>query len=199
MKIYTPSNHLAFFLAVSLFGLLVALPLGNADSKKPAAEIVVTEAMVQSAVQGWCDGLLKISKTAMDGGDAKAVASEILTTAYNYADGGKVLFKPTLTFGKQTFRLDKEGALAYFVGGNPNYPDDSGFALKKWVKAEFDVAGIITEGNIGIYMGNVTLTDVNANKVTVDKTFVFKFIPRGSPAAPAPVIIAHKSALPFTP
>jgi hypothetical protein len=44
-------------------------------------------------------------------------------------DNGTVLFKPTLTFGDQTFRLDKEGAAAYFIGGNPKYPNDTGFAL----------------------------------------------------------------------
>jgi hypothetical protein len=168
------------------------LPL-MARAEQNDATVVTTE-MVQSAVRGWCDGLLKISRTAMEGGDAKAVASEILTTAYDYGDNGKVLFKPTLTHGVDTFRLNKEGALAYFVGGNPSFPNDTGFALKNWVKADFSVAGILTEGNIGIYMGNVTLTNDSGDSVTVDKTFVFRFDKDKNP-----VIIVHKSALPFNP
>jgi len=152
----------------------------------------VTKQNVLDAVQAWCDGLLKISKTNMDGGDAKAVASEVLDTAYDYQDG-TVLFKPTLAFGDQTFRLTKEGALAYFVGGNPEFPNDSGFALKNWVDAKFTTAGVITENNIGIYMGNVTLTNDQGEETTVDKTFAFKF-KDGKPR-----IIVHKSALPFSP
>ena len=158
-----------------------------------AGETKVTDKMVRQAVQGWCDGLLKISRTAMKGGDAKAVASEVIDSAYDY-DDGEVLFKPTLTFGDQTFRLTKEGALAYFVGDNPKYPNDSGFALKNWTKTRFTVAGIITEGDIGIYMGNVTFTDKKGKSVTVDKLFVFRFDSNGKPK-----IIVHKSALPFDP
>jgi hypothetical protein len=55
----------------------------------------------------------------MQGGDAKKVASQVLDSAYNYQDGNMTLFKPTLTSGAQTFRLTKQGALAYFVGGKP--------------------------------------------------------------------------------
>lgn len=51
------------------------------------------------------------------------VASDIIDAAYNYQHG-IVLFKPTLTTGEQTFRMDKGGVLAYFVGGNPKYKDD---------------------------------------------------------------------------
>jgi hypothetical protein len=44
--------------------------------------------MVREAVQGWCDALLLISKTDMQGGDAKKVASQVLLdAAYNYQDG----------------------------------------------------------------------------------------------------------------
>lgn len=153
----------------------------------------VTPEMVTKAVQGWCDALLLISKTGMEGGDAKAVAEKILSTAYAYDHGG-VLFKPTLTFGDQTFRNTKEGALAYFVGGNPNFPDDDGFALKGWTGATFTKAGVLTEGNLGLYMGNVTLTNQDGQEVMVDKTFVFRFDDQGTPQ-----IILHKSALPHNP
>lgn len=53
-----------------------------------------------------------------NGKDYKPVALAMLSNSYNY-DNSVVLFKPTLTFGDQTFRLDNEGASAYFIGGNP--------------------------------------------------------------------------------
>ncbi len=68
------------------------------------------------------------------------------------------------------------------------------FALNDWRNAEFDKAGILIEGNLGIYMGNITFTDGAGKKTTVDKLFVFRFDDKGNP-----VIIVHKSALPFQP
>lgn len=168
--------------------LAACLALPAAAKEKPG----LSEDMVKAAVQGWCDALLKISKADMEGGDAVAVANEVLSTVYNY-DTGEVLFKPTLAHGEQTYRLTKEGALAYFVGGNPKFPDDKGFARKKWVKASFKPAEIIVDDDIGIFMGDVTLTNAEGKETTVNKTFVFKF-DDGKPK-----ILAHMSALPYTP
>ncbi len=53
---------------------------------------------------------------------------------------GPVLFKPTLSGGHQTFRLTKEGALSYFVGQNPIYPQDSGFGIKFWRKVSAEAS-----------------------------------------------------------
>lgn len=176
---------------LTLFTLLVLAVPGF--TREAATTTTVTPKMVREAVQAWCDALLLISKTDMQGGDAKKAASQVLDAAYNYQNGNKTLFKPTLTHGAQTFRLTKEGALAYFVGGNKKFPDDTGFARKNWVKARFKPAGIIVEGDIGIFMGNVWLTDAKGNTTMVDKTFVFKFTD-GKPR-----ILVHKSALPYQP
>lgn len=162
------------------------------------AETVVTYAEVNAAQQAWCDALVQIGKLKEEGGDYKAFASEVLSSAYNY-DSGKVFFKPTLTFGDQTFRNDKKGALAYFIGGDPDYPNDKGFALKPWVKARYnntgkDNEGIQIYGSVAITMGNVWVTDKEGNEVMVDKTWVFRKGDDGKLK-----IIVHKSALPFTP
>ena len=108
-------------------------------------------------------------------------------------------FKPTLAFGDQTFRNDKKGALAYFVGGDPDYPNDKGFALTPWVKARYDNAGNNNEGiqiygSVAITMGNVWVTDKFGKDVMVDKTWVFKKGRDGKLR-----IIVHKSALPYSP
>ena len=162
----------------------------------PATQITVAE--VNAAQQAWCDALVALGKTHEQGGDVKAHATKILTEAYNY-DHGHVFFKPTLAYGKNTFRPTKEGALAYFIGGDPNFPEDKGFALKPWVKARYDNLGdgdqgIQIHGDIAITMGNVWVTAKDGTEVMVDKTFVFKKGEDGKLR-----LIVHKSALPYSP
>ena len=95
----------------------------------------ISEAEVLAAQQGWCKALVEISATNAKSGQAaaKALAETVIDSGYAYQTG-PVLFKPTLTVNPQTFRTEREGALAYFVGGDPAYPDDSGFALNDWTK-----------------------------------------------------------------
>lgn len=162
------------------------------------AQDIITYDEVNAAQQAWCDALVKIGQIHAEGGDYKAFATQVLSDAYNY-DHGKVFFKPTLAFGEQTFRPTKQGALAYFVGGDADFPNDKGFALKPWVKARYDNLGDNNEGiqiygSVAITMGNVWLTDKDGNEVMVDKTFVFKKGKDGKLR-----LIVHKSALPYTP
>jgi hypothetical protein len=162
------------------------------------AQSIITYDEVNAAQQAWCDALVKIGKLKEEGGDYRAFAEQVLSTAYNY-DSGKVFFKPTLAYGDQTFRNDKKGALAYFIGGDPDYPNDKGFALTPWVKARYDNAGEKNEGiqiygSVAITMGNVWVTGKDGKEVMVDKTWVFKKDGTGKLK-----IIVHKSALPFSP
>ena len=159
------------------------------------AQTVITYEEVNAAQQAWCDALVKIGKLKEEGGDYKSFALQVLSEAYNYDS----VFKPTLAYGDQTFRNDKKGALAYFVGGDPDYPNDKGFALQPWVKARFDNAGQNNEGiqiygSIAITMGNVWVTAKDGKEVMVDKTWVFKKGKDGKLR-----IIVHKSSLPFNP
>lgn len=162
------------------------------------AQDIITYDEVNAAQQAWCDALVKIGKLHEEGGDYKAFAEQVLSDAYNY-DYGKVFFKPTLAYGEQTFRTDKKGALAYFVGGDKDYPNDKGFALTPWVKARYDNVGNNNEGiqiygSVAITMGNVWGTGKDGKEVMVDKTFVFKKSKDGKLR-----LIVHKSALPFSP
>ena len=174
---------MGFVFAVAWTPLVVAAP--------------ITEAEVNAAQQAWCDGLVKISKAAKEGGDAKAVAAQVIDDLYDYKEG-VVFFKPTLAYGKNTFRPTREGALAYFVGGNKDFPEDTGFALKNWAKARYDnnaaEKGVQIHGDIAITMGNVYLTNADGEEVMVDKTFVFRRCKDGKLR-----LCVHKSALPFAP
>lgn len=182
----------------NLFSALIISGLLLTGVSTSAAVEKITKAEVNAAQQAWCDALVAIGKTSEEGGDAKALATKVLSEAYDY-DKGTVFFKPTLAYGKNTFRPTKAGALAYFVGGDPNFPEDKGFALTPWVKARYDNLGdgdegIQIHGDIAITMGNVWVTKKDGTEVMVDKTFVFKKGDDGKLR-----LIVHKSALPFVP
>ena len=185
-------------MVAALLATMAVAGCSHSDSTKSSAEAApapITVQDVNAAQQAWCDALLSIAKTHAAGGDYKTVAVGVLENNYNY-DYGKVLFNPTLTFGEQTFRLDQEGAAAYFIGGNPKYPNDSGFALKPWVACRYtnaggDQVGVLIEDDIAITMGNVYLTDAKGKETVVDKLWVFKRDPDGRLR-----IITHKSAIP---
>ncbi|MCH8497929.1 MAG: phosphoribosyl-AMP cyclohydrolase [Marinobacter sp.] len=154
----------------------------------------ITEAEVQQAQQAWGKALIAISAAYSQGGHAQAEqkARQVLDAAYGYGQGA-VLFKPTLASGEQTFRTSYEGALAYFVGGNPTYAGDSGFALKGWQGYEFRNAGVYINGDLALTMGHVMLTDAQGQVTTVDKTWGFKKDDAGSLR-----IVLHHSSLPFS-
>jgi hypothetical protein len=185
------SFHKAAVAAIA--ATFICVPLLTATAGTPP-KAPITEAEVNAAQQAWCDGLVEISKTHKTGGDYKAVATRVIDDLYDY-DKGKVFFKPTLATGKNTFRPTREGALSYFVGGNKNFPEDSGFALKDWTKVRYDnnaaENGIQIHGEIAITMGNVYFTNGKGEEVIVDKTFAFR---RGEDGKLR--LCAHKSALP---
>ncbi len=147
-----------------------------------------------AAQKAWGGALVAISTTyEMKGKEAaKALAAKVIDEAYGY-QFGPVLFKPTLTVVPQTFRTTRAGALAYFVGGDPAFPMDKGFALKGWRKVDIKNAAIFISGNTATTMGNVSFTDKDSKITTVDKTWQFLKDDNGKLR-----IILHHSSLPYT-
>ncbi|EHR70860.1 hypothetical protein BurJ1DRAFT_2016 [Burkholderiales bacterium JOSHI_001] len=176
--------------AVALTSLALA---AAATAKTPMVNTSISEAEVLAAQRGWGDALVAISDTYAKSGQpaAKALAEKVIDTAYGY-NLGPVLFKPTLTEAPQTFRTTREGALAYFVGGNAGFPKDSGFALKGWKKVEIQNAAIFLAGDVATTMGNVSFTDKDGKVTTVDKTWKFKKDDAGNLR-----IVVHHSSLPY--
>jgi hypothetical protein len=157
----------------------------------------ISEKDVNAAQQAWCDALIRIGAVYAEGGDYHAVASALIDELYDYAEG-TVFFKPTLAYGGNAFRSTKRGALSYFVAGDPEFPEDTGFALKHWVKVWYDnnaaENGIQIHGELAITMGNVFLVNAAGEEVMVDKTFVFRRCADGGLR-----LCVHKSALPYAP
>jgi hypothetical protein len=177
----------------ALVGGMTFLGAAGAKSPTPVYSANITEAEVLTVQKAWGDALVQISNDFASGGivKAKATANAVLDAAYGY-NMGPVLFKPTLTVAPHTFRVTKEGALAYFVGGNTNFPKDTGFALKGWKKVEIQNAAMHINGDVASTMGNVILTDKDGKKTTVDKTWKFKKDDMGKVR-----IVVHHSSLPF--
>ena len=180
-----------FFLSISIVSAL--LP-AVAVAQTPLFNRAISEAEVLAAQKGWCAALVSISEEGKKSqAAAKALAEKVIDAAYAY-QLGPVLFNPTLTSGKETFRLTKDGALSYFVGGDSRYPTDSGFALKNWKKCEIKNAGIVITGNAAMSLGNVMMTDSADKTTTVDKTWGYIKDDKG-----ALRIVLHHSSLPYEP
>lgn len=179
-------------LTASAFALTAVM--GTAAFAADKHDTKITEPEVLAAEQAWGEALVAISRDYDASGidKARATANAVLDKAYGY-NLGPVLFKPTLTRDPQTFRTTKEGALAYFVGHDPNYPNDSGFALKHWRSVEIKNTGVQIHGDVANTMGKVTMRDRDGKVTTVDKTWTFK---KGDDGVVR--IILHHSSLPYT-
>ena len=155
----------------------------------------ILEKDISDAVSAWGDGLLEISNAYENSSIERAtiVAEDMLDKLYGF-NLGPVLFKPTLSGGSQTFRLTRDGALSYFVGQNPIYPQDSGFGVKFWRKVSFETSAVFIDETVAMWMGWVTFTDKNEQVTKVDKSWGYKLDDRGELK-----IVLHHSSLPYTP
>ena len=157
----------------------------------------ITEEEVNAAQTEWSEALVKIGQVYSEGGDYEAIATLLIDDLYDYREG-TVFFKPTLAFGANAFRSTREGALSYFVAGDPNFPEDTGFALKRWVKVRYDnnaaENGIQIHGEIAVTMGNFYFVNSENDEIMVEKTLVFRRCSDGKLR-----LCAHKSALPYDP
>ena len=194
-------RHLAIAAALPLSALAVPAQAhdhaasGGVTASAMATYAPITVAEVESAQKAWGDALVAIATEYDTKGHAaaKKLAEQVIDSAYGYGMG-PVLFKPTLAAAPQTFRTTRDGALAYFVGGDRNYPNDSGFALKGWRSVEVQNSGVVVTGNSAISMGNVMIRDAKGALTTVDKTWGYVRGPDGKLR-----IVLHHSSLPYTP
>ena len=153
---------------------------------------MITKEEVLSVQKQWSVGLLNIGKLYKEEGAYKQAAENYLAELYGFHIG-EVLFKPTLA-SKHQFRLTKEAALSYFIGGDSDFTEDTGFALKGWTGVRFENIGIKIEGNIAIAMGNYFFQQVDEKEVKVEYTFIYK-----KDAVGKLHIILHDSHFPYNP
>ncbi len=154
---------------------------------------MIVEQLILDAQRAWGEGIVKIGKVFLEKGDYRAAAVDHINEFYNYQDG-TVLFKPTLVHEKQ-FRTDFDGALSYFVGGNDDYPEDHGFAIKPWSDVRWENIGAKIVDNMAVAMGNYYFTTVNEGDVVkVEYSFAYTIDDHGKLK-----IVLHDSHLPYSP
>jgi hypothetical protein len=98
----------------------------------------ITKADVAHAQKLWGEGVVAIGKHCKDNDERKCqtFAASMIDKMYAY-DISTVLFKPTMASETRDhrhheFRLDRDAAISYFVGGNVKYTEDKGFARRPW-------------------------------------------------------------------
>ncbi len=165
----------------------------NAAETQTEAKSDITEQEVSDAQQAWGEGIVKIGNVYTEKGDFKAAAAEHINNFYNYQEG-TVLFKPTLTSVEQ-FRTDFDGALSYFVGGDENYSEDHGFAIKPWSDVRWENIGTKIYDDVALAMGNYYFTPAEGgDDVKVEYSFAYVKDDEGKLK-----IVLHDSHLPYSP
>ena len=146
---------------------------------------------VENIQKDWGVNLVKLGSLKGNFEACENEASQMIKRLYGY-DNGIVLFKPTKAKENQ-FRLSFEGAISYFIGGDDNFSEDSGFALQPWANVRFENASVILNEKTAIAMGNYFFTELNGNVVKVEYTFGY-FLD----SKQCLKINLHHSSLPYT-
>lgn len=152
----------------------------------------ITKEQVVKAQQEWGQYVIKIGAAKGNRSKYEELAGEMLNRLYGYGLG-IVLFKPTLAAEKQ-FRGTFDGAKSYMIGGDKNFPEDAGFALKPWTNVRFENTGIILSEEQALAMGNYFFTDEIGDETIVEYSFGYKKDEDGTLK-----IILHHSSLPYNP
>ena len=145
---------------------------------------------VENIQKEWGANLVKLGSLKANFEACENEAAQMIKRLYGY-DNGIVLFKPTKAKESQ-FRLSFEGAKSYFIGGNDNFSEDSGFALQPWTNVRFENASVILNEKTATAMGNYFFTETEGNIVKVEYTFGYFLDLKGFLK-----INLHHSSLPF--
>ena len=131
---------------------------------------------INGFLSSWCEGVIEIGKTHLEGGDVNQRAEHFLGTHYAFNEMD-VLFKPTFT-KQAVFRNNIKDALSYFVGGDIS--EDNGFALKPWESIELEEINLLLETNLTAAMGTLNFKPYDSEETTlVAFTFIFVRVDEG--------------------
>ena len=147
---------------------------------------------ILKAQKNWADAIIKIGSLKQDRKACEEETLKSIDTLYAFGSHN-VLFKPTKA-SSIPFRLNKEGAKSYFIGGNKNFPEDSGFALRPWTNIRFENASVVIEGNKAYAMGHYYFKNGQNRVEKVEYTFGYFKDQEGKIK-----IDLHHSSIPFSP
>ena len=150
---------------------------------------MITNQDILDFQKAWGDGIIRIGESYLQEEDYISETQAFIDAMYAY-DSETVFFKPTLASDIQ-FRLNKDAALSYFIGNNPDFPEDTGFAIKGWNKVLWENTGIKIMQDCAICMGNYYFGKENEEDLKVEYSIVLKISDSGLK------MILHDSHLPY--
>lgn len=131
---------------------------------------------INGFLSSWCEGVIEIGKTYLEGGDFNQRALNFLSAHYAF-DEMDVLFKPTFT-KQAVFRNNLKDALSYFVGGDIS--EDNGFALKPWEDIQLVELNLLLKTDLIAAMGTLNFKPYDSEETTlVAFTFIFVTVDEG--------------------
>jgi hypothetical protein len=154
----------------------------------PVGEMI-SQQEIEDAQAAWAAGVVAVG-AALTWSEAHARARELVRTRY-LVDDGTLLFAPTKA-SITPFRHALADAVSYFVGRDPNHPEDQGFALEPWCKIRFENAGVVCREAVGIAMGHYFFERADGSILQATYSFVYV-----RDAAGQLKIQLHHSSLPY--
>jgi len=151
---------------------------------------MIKQEEILEAQNRWGNQIVKLGVDYREKKDYEKTARLLVDELYGYHEG-PVLFNPTKA-SRQQFRLTRESAVSYFIGQNPDFPEDKGFALEPWQKVRFKNAGFILNEKQAVAMGNYFFTNYQGTETKVEFTLGFFRSKNG-----ALKINLHHSSLPY--
>ncbi len=152
----------------------------------------ITREEINEAQYKWANNVIELGKLIKSPSALVQKAEEFLDNLYSFSEG-QVLFKPTRA-SAHPFRLTRESALSYFIGGNSSFSEDTGFVLRPWKSVQFDNAGIYCNGATAMAMGHYTFTSMEEESLLAEYTFGYVQNENSHLR-----IVLHHSSIPFHP
>jgi hypothetical protein len=126
---------------------------------------------IEKAQRAWSEGIVAIGSQYKVKGDYRKRAEQFVDTLYGYSIR-PVFLKPAQA-AQRPFRINRDSAISYFVGGDPRYPEDSGFALKPWGAVRFSNKEVAVESGQALAMGNMFLVGPGGIEEELEYTMGF--------------------------
>eukprot|EP00434_Breviolum_minutum_P031675 symbB.v1.2.028010.t1/scaffold2909.1/size67485/2 len=121
------------------------------------SEANLTEITMEAAQLAWSKKLVEVGDLYGMKGNYREIAEELVDDCYAYSMR-PTLFKPAEA-RVAPFRTSRAGAISYYAGGNINFPEDWGFALRPWKSARLSTEAAVIHGTQGVVMGHAYFDD----------------------------------------
>eukprot|EP00928_Gymnodinium_smaydae_P045670 TRINITY_DN30404_c0_g2_i1.p1 TRINITY_DN30404_c0_g2~~TRINITY_DN30404_c0_g2_i1.p1 ORF type:complete len:854 (-),score=140.25 TRINITY_DN30404_c0_g2_i1:81-2567(-) len=122
------------------------------EQESAVKNVGITQEEIRTAQRMWADGVVEIGKYYAKGWHYHERTNMFVDTTYGYDVLPVTLFRPAQA-ERHPFRRTRDGAISYFIGGNDDFAEDSGFALRPWTSIEFENGALLLDGELAWAVG----------------------------------------------